>query len=149
MPVDCERALEGEASFFFSKEERRKQRLTPKTRLTTAGGVAAVCNISAHAPKRESTAVKRARWRACLRTERRTHRGHGRWSMHAVFARWQFLHACSLGVLAGSASADEGAPLELATAAPFKVAAGTVAVVAGAVKRGVDCVDEVAEDGGG
>ena len=39
---------------------------------------------------------------------RRRQRGHGRWSMHAVLARWQFLHACSLGP--SSPAGSDGPP---------------------------------------
>ena len=43
----------------------------------------------------------------------RTQRVHGRWSLQAVFARWQFLHACSLGAPSVLSSASPSPPPSL------------------------------------
>ena len=43
-------------------------------------------------------------WSSSHGMPRRTHRWHGRWSMHAVFAFWQFLHAWSFAAAAAAAA---------------------------------------------
>eukprot|EP00966_Prymnesium_polylepis_P275650 6368805-Prymnesium_polylepis.1 len=45
-----------------------------------------------------------ARWSPSHDSCSRTQRVHGRVSLHAVLARWQFLHACSLGFFSSSTS---------------------------------------------